>query len=339
MPYYGEFSVGMRELLHARAGDGSWASRRTGAGALELRTPAITASSAVPSFRAAVLGSPAAAPSHSDLPHHRHALYFVPLFLAVVGLGLGVLVRGIVGFALGHVFLAQVCGSLVAPKRRRNSPEVPQSESPRDCCPGGWRRVVQPTADAVLAQEAAAGPFLKRVCDDIRASRLYNEGALTRDQVLDEIEERTSRFYARVWSTCSNEEKLVLGHVAQQGLANAASRRVVRRLLVRGLLFKDPSLRLMNETFTRFVLSAACQAEVAGLEGEAEPSTWDRLRLPLALGAASAGAFLFITQREVFDSTLTTVAGVTAAVPTVIRLAQLIVDRRLDAGHDAKAQA
>jgi hypothetical protein len=36
---------------------------------------------------------------------------------------------------------------------------------------------------------------------------------------------------------------------------------------------------------------------------------------------------------------LTTVAGVTAAVPTVIRLAQLIVDRRLDAGHDAKAQA
>jgi hypothetical protein len=95
----------------------------------------------------------------------------------------------------------------------------------------------------------------------------------------------------------------------------------------------------MNDTFTRFVRSASCRAEVASLEGEAEPSTWDRLRVPLAAAAASAGGFLFMTQREVFDSTLTTVAGVTAAVPTVIRLAQLVMDRRHAPGGDAKAEA
>jgi hypothetical protein len=337
MPYYGEFSVGMRELLHARAGDGSWTSRRMDGGELELTMPALTARSEVPSFRSAIVPEGSERPSDVNLPHHRHAMYFVPVFLATIGLALGVLVRAIVRFTLGHIFLAQVCESFVARRRRRTVPEMETSDLPADLRPGGWRRVVRPPLESVLVQEGLASPFVKRVCDDIRASRLYSEGALTRDQILDEIEERTSSFYARVWSTCSSDEKLVLGHVAQQGLANAASRRVVRRLLVRGLLFKDPSLRLMNETFKRFVLSTPCRAEVASVEGEADPSTWDRLRLPLALGAASAGAFLFVTQREVFDSTLTTVAGVTAAVPTVIRLAQLVMDRRLNASQDAKA--
>ena len=336
MPYYGEFSIGMRELLHARAGDGSWTSRRTDAGDLELTIGPLTARSAVPSVRATLVPHAPDAAMHPDLPHHGRAMSFVPVFLVIVAFGVGLLVRGIVRFALGHVFLAEVCQSLITRRRRRTMPASPEADLPAAGCPAGWRRVVRRTVDAVLAHEASANPFLKRVCDDIRASRLYNEGALTRDQILDEIEERTSNYYARVWSTCSNDEKIVLGHVAQQGLANAASRRVVRRLLVRGLLFKDPSLRLMNETFTRFVLSASCRGEVTALEGEAEPSTWDRLRLPLALGAASAGAFLFVTQREVFDSTLTTVAGVTAAVPTVIRLAQLVLDRRLDAGEAAR---
>ena len=59
--------------------------------------------------------------------------------------------------------------------------------------------------------------------------------------------------------------------------------------------------------------------------------------MPLAFAAASAGLFLFVTQREMFDSTLTAVAGVTAAVPTVFRLASLVMDRRPGAAQEAKA--
>jgi hypothetical protein len=323
MPYYGEFSVGMRELLHARAGDGSWASRRTAQGDLELRMPALTARTVVPSFRGVDVPRPAETAEHSDLPHHEIAMQFVPAFLAVVALGLGFLVRGIVRFALRHVFLAQVVQPLSG--RRRH---VPIDDAP-----------VRGVVESVLAHEGRPNAALRRVCDDIRESEAFRDGAMTREQVLDEIEDRASGWYRRVWSTCSDDEKLVLGHVAQQGLANSSGRRAVRRLLMRGLLFKDPGLRVMNETFKRFVLSSQCRAEVRCLEGEAEPSTWDRLRLPLALGAASAGSFLFVTQREVFDSTLTTVAGITAAVPTVIRLASLVMDRRTESPHEAKADA
>lgn len=327
MPYYGEFSVGMRELLHARAGDGSWSSRRTQEGDLELSMPALTARSVVPSFRAAIVPAASETSEHADLPHHEIAVQFVPALLSLLALGLGFMVRGMVGFALRHVFLAQVVQPLADRRRRLLVGDELQVSPPRTA------------EEMVFAREGRPNAVLRRVCDNIRESEPFQEGVMTPEQILDEIEERASGWYRRVWSTCSDDEKLVLGHVAQQGLANASSRRVVRRLLMRGLLFKDPSLRVMNETFKRFVLSAQCRAEVRGLEGEAEPSTWDRLRLPLALGAASAGSFLFVTQREVFDSTLTTVAGITAAVPTVIRLASLVLDRRPEAPQEVKADA
>jgi hypothetical protein len=337
MPYYGEFSVGMRELLHARAGDGSWTSRRTRDGDLELMMPTLTARSSVPSFRTAVMPAGSGAHTDLDLPHHPRVVHVVPALLAIVALGLALLVRGIVDFALGHVFLSRVVEPLCAFRRRRTPPERDAVDAASQPAAGGGRRTMRPQLESFLAREERPDPFLRRICDDIRQSEPYRTGALTRDHVLDELEERASNYYRGVWHSCSDEEKLVLGHVAQQGLVNAASRRVVRRLLMRELIFKDPSLRLMSEAFRRFVLSSRCRAEVASLEGEAEPSTWDRLRAPLALGAVSVGIFLFVTQREVFDSTLTTVAGVTAAVPTLFRLASLVMDRRPGQAQEVKA--
>jgi hypothetical protein len=256
-----------------------------------------------------------------DPLHHERAIQFVPVFLAVVALALGFLARGFVAFALWHVFLSHVGEPLRASGRaaRRQAPPPTPVDVAVQMPRTGWLCRVRFTPESLLVHEGRPSAFLKRLCDDIQLSPLYRAGEVTRDQILDE------------------NEKLVIGHVAQQGLANAASRRVVRRLLTRGLLSKDPALRLMNETFTRFVLSRTCRADVALLEGEAEPSTWDRLRAPLAFAAVSAGVFLFMTQREMFDSTLTTVAGVTAAVPTVFRLASLVMDRRPGPPQEAKA--
>jgi hypothetical protein len=339
MPYYGEYSVGMRELLHARAGDGSWTSRHTGDGRLQLTMPALTASSVVPAFRSMVNPGKPDTSSRIDLLHHERAVQFVPVFLAVVALALGFLARGFVAFALWHVFLSHVGEPLRASGRaaRRQAPPPTPVDVAVQMPRTGWLCRVRFTPESLLVHEGRPSAFLKRLCDDIQLSPLYRAGEVTRDQILDEIEERASGYYRRLWNACSDDEKLVIGHVAQQGLANAASRRVVRRLLTRGLLSKDPALRLMNETFTRFVLSRTCRADVALLEGEAEPSTWDRLRAPLAFAAVSAGVFLFMTQREMFDSTLTTVAGVTAAVPTVFRLASLVMDRRPGPPQEAKA--
>ncbi len=182
---------------------------------------------------------------------------------------------------------------------------------------GGWRQ-------QLLDEEGRPKRALRKICDELGQTEAFATGSLTRDQILEEIEDRAAALYLREWQACDNEERVVLEHVARHGLASAASRRVVRRLLVKGLLRKDPELRLMNQSFRRFVLTAEVRKEVAALEGLADPSMWDRLRLPLGLGAVATLLFLLVTQREAFDATVAMAAGVTAALPTLMRLTTVL---------------
>jgi len=216
---------------------------------------------------------------------------------------------------------------------RRDAPEGPRGTIPVTVeTPKVELRGSRGVED-VLKLEGRTDKFVRRICDDIRESKAFRSGFLSREQILDEIEERASSYYQRLWNSCTDDEKVVLGHVAQDGLTNAATRRVVRRLLVRRLLTKDPDLRLMNRTFRNFILSPVIMRQVAQLEGVAEPSTWDRLRTPFALTAAAAGVFLFSTQRDMFNETVTVIAGIGAAVPTVLRGVSALVQR--DAGSSS----
>jgi hypothetical protein len=169
----------------------------------------------------------------------------------------------------------------------------------------------------VLDDEGRYDRHVRQVCSDIGRAKAFRSSALTPERLRDEITERVSTYYGQLWNSCGDDEKVVLAHVAQYGLANVVSRRALRRLLARRLLVKDPELRLMNRTFREFILAPVRLAEVATFEGSAEPSTWDRLRLPLAMTATAAAAFLFITQRDMFNETVTMITGVAATVPTL----------------------
>ncbi len=229
--------------------------------------------------------------------------------------------------------------SRFVPVDRRESPETVRGAYvvTVDPAPSGWRHrlthmmsrwvgVERPTGwrHALLVEEGRPNRALRRICADLYESEAFQSGSLTYEQILDEVEERAAPIYRREWQNCTSEERVVLEHIAQHGLANAACRRVVRRLLVKGLLRKDPDLRLMNQTFQRFVLGPDRRREVMRLEGAAEPSLWDRLRVPLGLGATGALVFLVMTQREAFDATVTVAAGVTTAVPTLLRLTSML---------------
>jgi hypothetical protein len=172
--------------------------------------------------------------------------------------------------------------------------------------------------------EAGQNKKLRRICDELEKTSAFQSRSLTCEQILEELAERATPYYQRLWQSCDADERVVLEHVAQHGLASAASRRVVRRLLGKGLLRKDPDLRLMNDSFRRFVLTAECRKEVAMLEELAEPSVWDRLRLPLGMTSLATLLFLVITQREAFDATVAMAAGVTTAVPTLVRLTNFL---------------
>jgi hypothetical protein len=84
----------------------------------------------------------------------------------------------------------------------------------------------------------------------------------------------------------------------------------------------------MNTTFRRFVLSPSCQQDVHTIEGESDPSTWDRFRAPFFTVLIGTSLFFLLTQREMFNATIATLTTVTAAVPVLTRVVALIAGKR-----------
>lgn len=140
------------------------------------------------------------------------------------------------------------------------------------------------------------------------------------DQILEEFGERAEGYYHALWSSCSSEEQVVLEHLAEEGLVNEKSRRVIRRLMARGFIRRDPDFRLMNESFRRFVASSVCRSEVLNIENQVAPSAWDRIRLPLFVGLAGSVGFLLATQQELLDGLIASITGLTAGIPALAKL-------------------
>src|SRR5262249_7172538 len=82
----------------------------------------------------------------------------------------------------------------------------------------------------------------------LRALRDELDPDAERQQLLDEIGERARTCYAGLWDNCRDDDKLLLYHLARHGLVNARNRRTLRRLIARGLVRRDPNVRLFSET-------------------------------------------------------------------------------------------
>ncbi|HUS22153.1 MAG TPA: hypothetical protein VMZ66_09110, partial [Aeromicrobium sp.] len=207
----------------------------------------------------------------------------------------------------------------------------PHAETP---APDPAGRRLSPVAALLESEKHCGDRFVQKVCEAIAASAALDP-LLTREQVFDELVDRTAHHYRRIWNSCSDEDRIVLTHVAQDGLVSWSLRGGVRRLLARRLLTKNPELRLMNRSFRNFVLSASCLKSVEVLERSEQPSTWDRLRLPLGFVLVSTGVFLFATQKELYNAILGTTTAAAVSVPTLLRAVGALAGGRLpDAKKD-----
>jgi hypothetical protein len=109
--------------------------------------------------------------------------------------------------------------------------------------------------------------------------------------------------YRGLWQTCSPGEQELLYEVAQRRLVSS-NRPELRTCLGRGLLVRDPALRLMNEVFQRFVLSHY-QPETAVAERPDEPTNlWQTLKAPALSVLILLALFFFLTQQELWNKSV-----------------------------------
>jgi hypothetical protein len=143
---------------------------------------------------------------------------------------------------------------------------------------------------------------------------------LSRPALVEEVLDRADAYYRVLWSTCTREERLVLFQLARDGWANPKNERAIQQLERRRLVRRLPGLRIMNESFCRFVKDAQLPDEVAKWELEEQQSAWSALKLGLTTAALMAGVWLLYTQQDVFQMGIGYLAAMGTASGAVLSL-------------------
>jgi hypothetical protein len=207
-------------------------------------------------------------------------------------------------------FLAERLGLLAASAIDGQPPSSPLDRA-------AWRRHVERCVEAIGRE---CGPTARLQTIGLALLPRLSLAEVDPGQLRDEIAECAEAYYEALWSSLATDEKLVLVQVAEEGLVNPKSRRPLLRLLGRGLLVREPELRLLNETFRRFVIGR--RDDVLAVERDnARDSAWSQLKRPLATVLLGIVVFVFATQRDVFNTTLVFVTAVAGALPQLLKAA------------------
>jgi hypothetical protein len=140
-------------------------------------------------------------------------------------------------------------------------------------------------------------------------------------------------YYRGIWEGCSVNERMTLYRVAKDGLVSRFDPDL-RTLMQRGLIVRNPALNLMLPSFRAFVLKT-CVAQGLHLLQSDEPSNWERWKLPLILVVLAMIAFLFMTQRDLYDNTVYVVTGVTGGLMALLRLIGLFQSKTAGGGSQS----
>jgi len=180
-----------------------------------------------------------------------------------------------------------------------------------------------------LDREYAGNPYLLPVYEDLSrmVARRGPEGFDT-EELLEEFEARAASYYEGLWACCSPVEKLVLEHLGEEGFANYKDGKAVRRLISRGLIRRDPHLRLMNETFRRFVVSTRCRKEVDDVEQTTLKSAWDHFQRPFSIALVIVLVLFVVTQKGRFDNMMALVVGMTGFIPSLLKLVGFVLGEK-----------
>lgn len=190
-------------------------------------------------------------------------------------------------------------------KQRADLPPAPQTPRPGEI--------------DTLREECRWTPRLRGIRRAIVADRRWT--GLSAAALVAHIADLADAHYRVIWAQLTDEERLVLYHLAVRGIINPKNAELARRLMRRGLLRRTPALRVMNESFRLFVSRVEDRATIRAWERAAGASVWIWLRNGVLACAVVGAVVLFVTQPESYARW---VALLTAVTTLGGGLAQLI---------------
>ncbi|MGH7966456.1 MAG: hypothetical protein ACRERD_32300, partial [Candidatus Binatia bacterium] len=178
----------------------------------------------------------------------------------------------------------------------------------------------------VLDEECQWTPRLRGIRDEIRDEIRQGQpwDRLTKEQLIHYIGDLAEAHYYTLWGLCTDEERLTLIHLAQEGFVNPHNWAVVNRLMEQHVIKRGPPLRVMNESFRQFVLRAEEPATVRQWEKAQGLSTWGGARNIVITVLVAVGAFVFLTQPEAITKWPAFLTGLVAGVSALLQLFNIV---------------
>jgi hypothetical protein len=172
------------------------------------------------------------------------------------------------------------------------------------------------TVRSLIVSECAVAPELLAMGERL-ADRLPMDGPVSRDAVLADIGGAAQHFYEALWAGCATDERVQLRQLAEEGLVNPNNSSAIARLLSAGLVRRDRTFSIMNETFRRFVLRAASPQVISSWEREGVRLPWGTIATTGLTVAFGLAGLLLLTQEQMVDAWIGYVPALAPAMPTV----------------------
>lgn len=139
-------------------------------------------------------------------------------------------------------------------------------------------------------------------------------GNLT-EKIILKVQELATTHYERIWESCTHEEKLMLMDMADNLLLNDKNKKIIEKLISKGLLKKDISIDIINRSFRNYVNTKY----ESDLEREylkvRKAGKWANYRAPILL-VLFAIAFFLVLQENI----LTSIASILPVVLSIITI-------------------
>jgi len=177
----------------------------------------------------------------------------------------------------------------------------------------------------IVKQECGINHHMQQLGQWILAQHSWRR--MSENELIAYILDLAHTYYQTIWVLCTIDEKLALFHLAQDRFIHF-KHAGLPTLLHKGLLCWGPDLRLRNESFRRFVLSAAARERLADHEKRSGTSVWGMLKWPLGFVLATIVFFLIATQQELRSSFLTFISLVPILFPVLSDLSGSLPDHK-----------
>jgi len=171
----------------------------------------------------------------------------------------------------------------------------------------------------ILRDESAGWPRLNQLAAGLTRG-LSTEPPPSREDVLFEFGVAAESYYRALFAACSMDQKLALYQLAETGVVNPRNHTVIAQLLRKELVRRDPTFRVMNETFRRFIAREMSHESAAEWEHEGVRLPWGSVSTMMLTMAVLPLGLLLLTQQQLLGSWASLLPTLTPVVPSVVKL-------------------